>query len=64
MVYSTEGFTNNSPIYPIKSTPVKKPRYWKALCMFANVIEVKKTAYRQVEATKSKRKEIKFGNTP
>ena len=32
--------------------------------MFTNALEVKKTAYRRVGAAKSKRKEIKFGNTP
>ena len=47
------------------STPVKKLSTHKPLCMFAKVLEVKKkTAYRQVGATKSKRKAIKFGNTP
>ena len=33
--------------------------------MFTNILEVKKkTAYRQVGSAKSKRKAIKFGNTP
>ena len=26
MVYTPEGFTNNSPISPMTSTPTKKPR--------------------------------------
>ena len=65
MVSNPEGFTNNSPIPPRKSPPVKKPSAQKSLCMFTNILEVKKkTAYRQVGAAKSKRKAIKFGNTP
>ena len=33
--------------------------------MFTNILDVnKKNAYRRVGATKSKRKAIKFGNTP
>ena len=64
MVSTPEGFTNNSPISPMTSTPVKKPSAQKSLCMFTNILEVKKkTAYRQVGAAKSKRKAIKFGNT-
>ena len=65
MVYNPEEFTDNSPIYPRTSTPVKKPSARKSLCMFTNVLEVKKkTTYRRVGADKSKRKAIKFGNTP
>ena len=64
MASTTEGFTNNIPISPRTSTPVKEPSAQKPLCMFTNVLEVNKTAYRQVGASKSKRKAIKFGNTP
>ena len=64
MVSTTEGFTNNITIYLRTSTPVKKPSAQKSLCMFTKVLEVKKNAYRQVGAAKSKRKEINFGNTP
>ena len=46
------------------STQVKKPSAQKLLCMFTNVSDVKKTAYRQVGADKSKRKAIKLENTP
>ena len=47
MVYNPELFTNNSPISPMKSTPVKKLRAQKLLCIFTNVLDVKnKTAYR------------------
>ena len=42
MVSSTEVFTDNSPISPRKSTPVNKPSDRKSLCIFTNVLEVKK----------------------
>ena len=64
MVYTPEVFTDNSPISPRTSTPVKKPSAQKSLCMFTNVLKGKKTAYCQVGAAKSKRKAIKFGNKP
>ena len=37
MVSTPEGFTKNSPIYPMKSSPVKKPIARKSLCVFTNV---------------------------
>ena len=43
MVSTPEGFTNNSPISPRTSTPVKKPSAQKSLCMFTKVLDVKKT---------------------
>ena len=64
MVSTPEGFTNNGPISPRTSSPVKKPSAQKSLCMFTNVLDVKKTAYHRVGAAKYKRKVIKFGNTP
>ena len=64
MVSTHEVFTDNIPIYPRTSTPVKKPSAQISLCMFTNVLDVKKNAYRQVGADKSKRKAIKYGNTP
>ena len=42
MVYTPEGFTNNSPISPMTSSPVKKPSARKSLCMFTNVLDVNK----------------------
>ena len=64
MVSTTEGFTDKIPISPMKPTPVKKTSAQKLLCIFTNILEVKKeTAYRQVEAAKSMRKAIKFVNT-
>ena len=64
MVSTPEGFTNNSPIYPRTSSPVKKPSAKKSLFMFTNVLVVKKTAYCRVGAAKYKRKAIDFGNEP
>ena len=65
MVSTPEGFTNNSPISPMTSSPVKKPSAQKSLCMFTNVLYVnKKAAYRRVGDAKSKHKAIKYGNTP
>ena len=64
MVSTPEWSTNNSPIYPMLSTPTKKPSAQKSLCLFTSILEVKKTAYCWVGADKSKRKAIKFGNTP
>ena len=42
MVSTPGGFTDNSPIYPRTSSPVKKPSSRKSLCMFTNVLYVKK----------------------
>ena len=42
MVSTTEVFTNNSPISPMTSTPVKKQSARKSLCLFTNILEVKK----------------------
>ena len=46
MVYTPEGFTDNSPISPIKSTPIQKPNAQKSLCLFNECFEVKKAACR------------------
>ena len=64
MVSNPEGFTNNSPISSMISTPIKKLSAQKSLFMFTKMLYVKKTAYRQIGASKSKRKALKFGNTP
>ena len=48
MVSTPEGFTDNSPISTMTSTPVKKPSAQKSLCIFTNILKVKKrTTYRQ-----------------
>ena len=41
MVSTTEGFTDDSPISPMTSTSVKKPRARKPLCLFTNILDVK-----------------------
>ena len=42
IVSTPEGFTKNSPIYLMTSSPVKKPSARKSLCMFTNVLDVDK----------------------
>ena len=42
MVSTPEGFTKKSPISPKTSTLVKKPSARKLLCMFTNLLDVKK----------------------
>ena len=64
MISTPEGFTNNSIIFLMKSTPIKKPSAQKSLCLFTNIFEVKKNAYRRVGAATYKRKAVKFGNKP
>ena len=41
MVSTPEGFTDNIPISPITSTPIKKLSAQKSLCLFTNILEVK-----------------------
>ena len=65
MVSTPEGFTDDSPISPMISTPIKKPSARKSLCLFTNIFEVKnKTATRHVGAAKFKLKAIIFENKP
>ena len=65
MVSTPEGFTYNSPISPIKSTPVKKPSAIKSLCLFTYILYAKrKTSTHRFGSSKSKLKAIKYGNTP
>ena len=64
MVYTPKVFTNYSPISPMISTPVKKPSARKSLCLFTNILDVKKkTATRRVGAAKSKCKSVKYRTT-
>ena len=42
MASTPEGFTDNSPISPMKTTPFKKPSAQKSLCMFTNILYVNK----------------------
>ena len=64
MVSTPEGLTNDSPISPMTSTLVKKPYAQKSLCLFTNILDVKKTATCKVGAAKYERKAIKYINTP
>ena len=65
MVSIPEEFTDNSPISPMTSSPVKKPSTRKSLFILNKILDAnKKTDYRRVGAAKSKRKAIKYGNTP
>ena len=65
MVYTPEGFTNNSPISPMTSTTFKELSAIKSLCLFTNILYLKnKTATRWVGVSKSKHKIIKSGDTP
>ena len=53
MVSIPGGFTDNSPIPPITPTSVNNPSDRNPLCLFTNILDVKKrTANRQVEADK------------
>ena len=57
MVYTYEGFTDNSPRYPMTPTPVKKPSARKSLCLFTNILYVKnKTPIHRVIVAKSSHK--------
>ena len=65
MVYTPEGFTNNRPISSMNPTPVNKPSDKKSLCLFTNILEMKKkTNICRVGSAKSKSKKIKSGTTP
>ena len=64
MVSNPEGFTDNSPISTMTSTPVKKPTSRKSLFIFTEILDVKKkTATNQVGASKSKYKTIESVTT-
>ena len=63
MVYTPKRVTYNITNSPITSTPVKKPRARKSLCLFINILNFRqKTAKRRIVAAKSKRRAIKVGN--
>ena len=65
IVSTPEGFTDNSPIFPMISTPVKKLSARKSLCLFNNILDMKKKTYtRRSGAPKSKHKEINPGTKP
>ena len=61
MVYTSAGVTDSNHIVPLTSTPDKKPSARKSLCLFTNILDVKrKTAKCCVESAKSKRKAIEL----
>ena len=65
MVSTPEVFVNNSPMFLMTSTTVKKPSARKLLCIFTNILDVKKrTATRLFVAAKSNCKTIKSVTTP
>ena len=65
MVSTPEVFTNDSPISPLTSTPVKKLSARKSMCIFTNILDVKKkTDTCWVVYAKSKSKAIKYDNKP
>ena len=64
IVSTPEVFTNESTISPMASAPVKKPSDRKPLCIFTNILGMrKKTATRRVGYAESKHKVIKYGTT-
>ena len=65
MVSTPKGLANNSPISPMTSTPVKKARDRKSLCLFTNILDMKKKpATRRFGAAKLKSDEIEYGTIP
>ena len=42
MVLTTDVVTDNTPNLPMTSTPVNKPSASKSLCLFTNILDVKK----------------------
>ena len=64
MVSTPEYVTYYSPNVPMKSTPVKKPSARKSLCLFTNILYVKKKkAKRRIGAAESKRRVMEVGNS-
>ena len=64
MVLTTEEVTYDSPNVPMTSTTIKKPIARKSLCLFTNILNVKKkTTKRRFGAAKSKRRSMKVGNS-
>ena len=64
MVSTTYEITDDSPSLPMTSTPVKKPSAGKSLCLFTNILDVKKkTEKRRIGSAKSKRRALKVCNS-
>ena len=64
LLSNPERFTDNIPNVHMKLSPVKKPSASKSLCLFTKILDVKsKTEKRRFMAKKSKRKDMKVGNS-
>ena len=64
LLYTPEGFTDNSHNVHMPSTPVKKPSDRKSLCLFTNILDAKpKTAKRCFVAARYRRIDMKVGNS-
>ena len=64
LLSTPEGFADNSPNVHMTSSPVKKPSARKSLCLFTNILDVKpKTKKRRIVDEKSKRRDMKVGNS-
>ena len=60
MVSTPDGVTDDTTTMPITSTSVKKRSARKSLCLFINILNVKKnTSKRRIGAAKSKRRAMK-----
>ena len=63
MVLTPEEVTYDSPNVPMILTPVKKPSTRISLCLFTNMLNVKKkTTKRRARAAESKRRSMKVVN--
>ena len=64
IIYTPEGFTDNSPSVQLTSSPFKKPSARKSLCLFTNILDVQpKTSKRRFVAAKPRRKTMKVCNS-
>ena len=64
LISNPEGVIYNSPNVHMPSSPVKKPSASKSQCLFTNILDVKpKTAKHRFVAEKSRRKDMKVGNS-
>ena len=64
MVSTIKVVTYYSPNVPMTSTAVKKPSAGKSLCLFTNILDVKKKTEKYcIGAAKSKRRAMKASNS-
>ena len=63
MIYTIEGFNDNSAMSPNQFVTVKNPIARKPICQFLDTLEVKsKTAVRRFCANKSNNKAVRSSN--